>query len=98
MKAHCITDLGVFAKEAEIIRPKNIVFYTARDYDPYISKLFGIDLGGGTRKIGAREMPWFSGRGISFHGEELNILRVGHPQCKKKADFCTAVAEWIAGG
>ena len=94
MKDFCITQLEIIKEEIKIIKPAKIVFYTARDYDYYIQHLFDnltvkVD---GQCQIGKRNMPWLE---AASEADDIRILRVGHPERKKKVDFTNKISEWI---
>ena len=84
----------IIKEEIKIIKPAKIVFYTARDYDYYIQHLFDdftvkVD---GQCQIGKRNMPWLE---AASEVDDIRILRVGHPERKKKVDFTNKISAWI---
>lgn len=107
MKDHCILDLKVLRNEIEIIKPNIVIFYTGKTYDQYITgKVNGSNKEGlfdsfqmvtkenATKKIGKRNMTWLAGKGI-INGQVMDVLRVGHPQMKKKDEYVEALSNWI---
>ena len=46
------------------------------------------------KKIGKRNMTWLAGKGI-INGQVMDVLRVGHPQMKKKDEYVEALSNWI---
>lgn len=47
------------------------------------------------KKIGKRNMPWLEAE-AELDDLKINVLRIGHPQCKKKVDFINSVCDWIS--
>jgi hypothetical protein len=109
IKDNCIEKNMVIWKEIEILKPKNIVFYTSWDYDVYIDSYrnylteFGAVLSIedetskiNTIEIGNHKMPWWS---MTFYDKDQNkvmrLLRTGHPQHKDKNNFIREVTKWI---
>jgi hypothetical protein len=95
-KKHCIVELRAIRKEIEIIKPNRIVFYTVANYDDYIPYIFDEFYEGVStqKEIGAKKMTWKEAVGV-ISGVSINILRIEHPERKKKADYVNAVSEWI---
>ncbi len=98
MKMRCISSLMVVKKEAVIINPTHIVFYTGWDYDNYIDCVFDRIIVPGDisarKMIGAYHAPWREGIGI-LNGNEIRFLRTCHPERKKKMEFIENVSGWI---
>jgi hypothetical protein len=109
IKDNCIIHNQVIWKEIEILKPKNVIFYTHTYYDKYIDCYRKSVLDTGTVSfiedntakdfqiaIGNRQMPWWS---MVFSDKEskpiMRLLRIGHPQCKKKDAFIREVSNWI---
>lgn len=57
VKNNCILKLGVIKNEIEILKPKNIIFYTGNNYDEYITTL----IDGLKRKFNGKEILSQSG-------------------------------------
>lgn len=96
VKYNCIQELMILRKEIEIINPTHIIFYTSWDYDDFISRIFdffGVDCDE-TKKVGAKSMPWLTASTL-VNGKEIKVLRIGHPERKKKEDFVNSVVEWV---
>lgn len=95
-KNYCIGELSVIRKEAAVIRPTHIIFYTSWKYDDYIPKIFDTFTTVKSSKIliGKKEMPWLEAYG-SLNKQKINILRIGHPERMKKSDYVSAVCEWV---
>lgn len=96
VKSNCILNLKVLQQELKVIHPTHIIFYTAWYYDDYIPNVFdryNIHYNG-FKDIGKRKMPWQEA--ISTLGNQtFHVLRVGHPQCKKKSDFVYEISKWL---
>ena len=46
----------------------------------------------GQCQIGKRNMPWLE---AASEVDDIRILRVGHPERKKKVDFTNKISAWI---
>ena len=97
MKENCIIKKKVLANEITVIKPTHVIFYTHTDYDNYMPKVFDafrkeVDE---KKKIGKRNMPWLEAE-AELDDLKINVLRIGHPQCKKKVDFINSVCDWIS--
>lgn len=95
-KKCCICELNVIGKEIDIIAPTHIVFYTNWYYDEFIPHIFDkFEIKVNTEiTVGRKKMPWLEAEGV-FHGKQIKILRTGHPERKNKADFISAICNWI---
>ena len=99
-KENCLKNLGVLWKEIEILKPHNIVFYTHWDFDYYIEEFRPLkNFTDKTDKnftvnIGQKTMPWWE-RTYYNENDTVKILRVGHPERKKKVDFVDKITNWI---
>lgn len=101
-KEFCINKNAFIWKEVEVIKPKIIVFYTHTNYDVFIDAFmpsYARSFKDGEEtaiEIGQKTMPWWE-RTYFDETEKLvlTILRVGHPERKKKEDFTSLVADWI---
>ena len=96
VKEHCIKQLKVLSNEIEIIKPTHIIFYTSWNYDNYIGNVFdefAIKINA-QKQIGRKKMPWLEAN-ASIKQMNFKVLRIGHPQYKKKEDFVNYVADWV---
>ncbi len=97
MKENCVRKLRVLTREIEYINPTHIIFYTGRYYDGYIKDVFDcyqvLD-DKGDIQIGKRKMPWQEACGI-INNKKYHVLRIGHPERKKKEEFVSGVVEWV---
>ena len=96
-KNHCICELNVIGREIAIIDPTHVVFYTSWGYDEHIQRIFdSFEIVKSTKiVIGRKKMPWLEARGVCGGGN-INILRTGHPERMKKADYVSAICEWVS--
>lgn len=98
VKTNCILNLRVLRNELEIIRPTHIIFYTAKNYDDYIASVFDdykpLDSYDNYKLIGRRKMPWQRASAV-LGNQSFHVLRVGHPQFKKKDSFVSEISDWI---
>ena len=98
MKVRCIRYLKIVNKEAKIINPTHIIFYTGWDYDRYIDDVFDEVIEPGDKNmrkaIGKHSAPWREGIG-KINGNEVYFLRTCHPERKKKKDFISCIYNWI---
>lgn len=96
VKEHCIKQLKVLRYEIEIIKPTHIIFYTSWDYDNYIGDVFDeFAIKSNTqKKVGRKNMPWLEAN-ASINQRDLKVLRIGHPERKKKEDFVNCVVDWV---
>lgn len=107
IKQNCLLKERVIWKEIEILKPKNIIFYTSWEYDDYIRKYIeglvatGLSVTDKTDikhriPIGGEPMPWWSMELREGDGKiVMRLLRIGHPERKSKADFVRNVTDWI---
>lgn len=97
MKENCVRKLRVLSREIEYTNPTHIIFYTGRYYDGYIKDVFDcyqvLD-DKGDIEIGKRKMPWQEACGI-INNKKYHVLRIGHPERKKKEEFVSGVVEWV---
>ena len=72
------------------------MFYTNRDYDNVLPEAFDAVriLRDETVPVGQRSMPWMEAEG-NIGGRGYRILRIGHPQYKKRDDFIRLVCSWV---
>ena len=96
VKDNCIRKMKVLKREIELLKPKKIIFLTSWDYDNYIKGIFNdvVDIESKKVQIGAKKMPWWEFSGY-IDNDNIKILRVGHPERKKKNDYVNAITSWI---
>ena len=101
-KDYCIRRNQFIWKEISMLRPRLAIFYTHTNYDEFLVEFLPSyashykDIRRELVPIGAKMMPWWERR--YFDDSEngvLDILRIGHPMCKARKPFVTAVSEWI---
>lgn len=95
-KDNCIKNMQVIKKEVQILNPQKIIFLTSWYYDEYFSFIFDkmkiID--DSTEQIGKKKMPWKDFVG-TVGNNQIEVLRIGHPERLKKDDFVNKVCNWI---
>ncbi len=98
MKQNCIGALKVVRNEIGIIQPDLIIAYTGCGYDGYWNRIFDHVQVQCSQKcpVGMKMMPWMEAA-VSLKGRTMHLLRVGHPERLKKADFVQLVSSWIKG-
>lgn len=98
MKQNCISNLKVVRNEISIIKPDLIIAYTGYGYDGYWNRIFDHVQVQCSKKcsVGLKMMPWMEAK-VSLMDREMYLLRVGHPERLKKADFVQLVSSWIKG-
>ncbi len=96
MRECCIAELGVIKREIEIIRPTHVVCITGADYDYRLTNLFdGLACTNAVSvAVGSKTMPWAEFDAVSGR-REIKVLRVGHPERKKKEPYVAAVTQWL---
>ena len=96
VKKNCVCRLKVLKREISVIQPTHIVFYTNRDYDNVLPEAFDAFriLQDETVPVGQRSMPWMEAEG-SIGGRGYRILRIGHPQYKKRDEFIRLVCSFV---
>lgn len=96
IKTNCVLNMKVLQQELEVIQPTHIIFYTSWYYDDFIPKVFdSYDIYyNGFKNIGKKEMPWQEATS-TLDSQFFHVLRVGHPQCKKRSSFIHEIAKWI---
>ena len=109
MKCYCLEKLGVFWEEVKLLRPTHIIFYTHNGYDKYLEmlpqKIWGsgsgiktVEIENTKRKVGKKYILWWHQKFTNPNGEvEMQILRTSHPERKKKAEYVSALVNWIKG-
>lgn len=96
VKRNCVCRLKVLSHEIDVIKPTHIVFYTNRDYDNVLPEAFDDFrvLKDDNVRVGQRSMPWMEASG-SIGESGYQILRIGHPQYKKRDEFIRLVCNWV---
>lgn len=96
IKDNCIRKMQVLKKEIELLKPRKIIFLTSWNYDNYIKSIFNdiVDIESKKVQIGANKMPWWEFSGY-IDNDNIQVLRVGHPERKKKTDYVNAIVKWI---
>lgn len=95
----------VFEYEMQVLKPKHIVFYTARkSKDKYLDLICQCMFGyksveiveSTTVQIGKNKLPWYT---FNYYDENNNlgcsVLVTGHPERKKKVEFVNTIVDWI---
>lgn len=99
LRNNCVNEMKVIQNEIEIINPNIIIMYTANEYDKEMEKIFTLSEVKDTRvKVGKRDMPWREANIVYGNNRNGRLLRVGHPERKKKegeTGFVTLVSTWI---
>ncbi|OQB13419.1 MAG: hypothetical protein BWY15_01716 [Firmicutes bacterium ADurb.Bin193] len=92
LKNNC---LHILKAEIKKLAPKNIVFYT-HGYDNQIKALFDNIRFSESKsvKIGAKEINIWTFMGL-IDGNEIRVIRPGHPERKKKLQFVKYVVDFI---
>lgn len=87
--------LSILKEELEILKPKNIVFYT-KGYDEQIERLFDNIENSKTEYvyIGKKKMSSWTFKG-NLGDNTVKCIRVGHPERMKKAAFVEHVVNFI---
>jgi hypothetical protein len=110
MKKNCLDTLAVFWEELEILRPKNVIFFTGWDYDEYLQNpRIGVD--GITIKTKHSQNSKLRARALAdllwwdqefYKGEDLvmRTLRTYHPGYMRfkswaERDVVRRIAGWI---
>lgn len=97
VKDNCIKKMQVLRREIQLLKPKKIVFLTSWYYDEYLVCIFdSIEvIEDKNVPIGSKSMPW-----REFHGyinnNLIEVLRVGHPERKKKSDYVNIIVKWLS--
>lgn len=96
LKVHCIDKLGVIWKEIEILKPKRVVFYTARKYDNFIRNYTPINAHEVIDVENNYEDCWWHRRFIDKEQKTIcDFLRVYHPERKNKEMYVSKVVNWL---
>lgn len=96
MKKCCIDDLAVIWKEVDILKPKRIIFYTARKYDEFIKNYKPKDCINIIDVVDNDFECWFHRKYIDINGKIIcDILRTYHPERKNKENFVLKICKWL---
>ena len=106
MKDNCISRLGVIWREIEILRPKNVVFYTASYFDRFLNDI-PIDMQCDTIRDKHYKLyrengdPWIIWWHRELHDKSkkpiMRVLRTNHPQGEPREEFVNAIVRWLKG-
>ncbi|RUM57334.1 MAG: hypothetical protein DSY60_05150 [Persephonella sp.] len=105
LKQFCLKEFGIFWKEILLLKPTHVVLYLGKHYDEYINnetiksfipaeKIDEITSNDYYIQVG-KKICWWWHRIIYLSNKEINILRVCHPERKKKVDFTNEIVKWI---
>ena len=96
MKEYCILKMRTLYNEIGIIKPTHIIFYTGKDYDDFIPNIFDeyTIVHDGIKPVGKRNMPWREAA-ARIDNFKFHVLRIWHPERKKKDDYVSAICDWI---
>ena len=96
MKIHCIDKLQVIWKEIEILKPKRVIFYTARYYDDFIRKFKPNGCIEIVDVIDNYNDCWWHRKFLDDNGNIIfDFLRIYHPERKTKEDYVAKVVNWL---
>lgn len=110
LKNKCICELGIIRREIEILKPKNVIFYTYDKYDVFIEQLIGALKRAGEKKVSKHSIPIKSktkGNPLKFDTEEIigldgqirmRFLITSHPRGQDKERFFGKLIAWIRDG
>jgi hypothetical protein len=112
VKNNCILNLGVIQKEIEVLKPKNVIFYTGPSYDNYTTALIkNLKVSFKAQKIVSSKRSIKSGsengNTLKFDQKELidkkgktimRFLITSHPERQKKERFIRNTVRWIQRG
>jgi len=101
MAKSCIKDLGVIFHEIELIKPKNIIFYTYSIFKemleelPFITSEKEITKKDYRVKCGNKTLPWWE-RSVTTNWENnVRVLVTGHPQFMNRKDYIALLTKWV---
>lgn len=96
MKNYCIKQLQILKNELSVLLPTHVVFYTGKSYDNWIPFAFDslYEITNICISVGAKEMPW-SEYSATIGNHSIHVLRIGHPERKKKTDYTTHICDWV---
>ncbi len=101
MAESCIKKLGVIFTEIEVLKPKNIIFYTYSLYPELLIELpFAVSINEVTDKnykvkCGKKDLGWWVRLVKTRWKDEIKILITGHPERMKKDEFISLIVNWI---
>ena len=109
VKDYCILELGVIQKEIEILKPKNVIFYTGPNYDDQIDGLINnLKISFNAQKIvtlSKRHIRAGSkGNRLKLYQKELlnkndkrimRFLITSHPERQNEERFVRNITRWI---
>lgn len=96
VKAHCIDKLGIIWKEIEILKPKRVIFYTARHYDDFIDKYQPQNCSEVIEVVDNYEECWWHRKFLDINQNTIcDFLRVYHPERKTKEDYVSKIVTWL---
>ena len=103
MKKNCLIRMGVFWKEVNILKPKNIIIYSHYYYDDYLQTIppqytiKEITTRETTRSVGQKEIYWWNTELYIGNKLAYRLLRTSHPERKNKESFVELLIQWITG-
>ena len=93
---HCINDLKVTWREIEILKPKRIIFYTARGYDDFIDNFEPIEYFEYIDVANDESNCWWHRKFLDENKNTIcDFLRIFHPSRKNKEEYVSNVVEWL---
>jgi len=103
LKKNCIDDLSVIWRELEILRPRNVIFFTHTSYDNHLQRhTAGLEVRDVTSRScyipnGKKRMLWWEREYYSGKGVHFRVLRTSHPERQQKEGFVTNLVSWVRG-
>jgi len=106
MKEACIEKLGIFWKELVLLEPTHVILYLGRYYDRHIeneviqqylnvSEIHEITNQEAVVQIGQKQCVWWDRIIQLKEGRKIKLLRIGHPERKKKEHYVGSVVDWL---
>jgi hypothetical protein len=100
MRESCLLNLRVFRYELDVIRPNCIVLFLGQHFDNYLGdRLFPGQWKDTvvSKKVpcGRKELVWWEGEVLEEGKRKHRILRISHPERKKKDEFVRYVVDWL---
>lgn len=99
----CIARNRFIWKEIELIKPRLVILYTHTSYDNFINDYMPsyassfVDNENKEVPIGKKSMVWWDRSFFDERGREtMRLLRIGHPERKKKIAYVEIVSSWIS--
>ena len=95
-KDYCIHELGVIKREIEVIKPTHIICYIGDSYNHWLIDLFDkLECMKSTKiPVGKKEIT-FADFDAVLQGRKIKVLKIAHPERKKKNAYISAVVNWI---